>query len=205
MIFKSSNSLEKLPDEHLMRLVQEKNAKAFEILYDRYSKLLFSYFLRMLRRDREKAEDFVQDLFSKIIRKPESFDSERNFKTWLYSVAHNMCKNEYAKHDVRKDAHRDIAYRHDATELQNTATEIDRATFQEALKAALIELDTVKQTTFELRFHQELSIQEISEVMECSEGTVKSRIFYTLKFLNEKLKHFKHIVPYLIMILTKLQ
>jgi RNA polymerase sigma factor (sigma-70 family) len=56
-----------------------------------------------------KARDFTQDLFSKLIQKPDSFDENRSFKTWLYSIAHNMCKNEYAKMEVRRrSAHKDI-------------------------------------------------------------------------------------------------
>lgn len=201
MIFQPSTPFKKLSDEQLMMLVSEKNAQAFEVIYDRYAKLLYNYFLRMLRKDKEKSEDFVQDLFTKIIRKPELFDPQRSFKTWIYSVAHNMCKNEYAKHDVRKEAHRDILYRSSSSDETNTGKEMDKSLFQEELNKALSDLDANKRTTFELRFHQELSIQEISVIMECSEGTVKSRIFYTLKHLNEKLKHFKNIIQVVFFIL----
>jgi RNA polymerase sigma-70 factor (ECF subfamily) len=185
---------EHVPDEELMKLVQQKDAKAFEALYDRYSKLLFTYFCRMLWRDRERARDFTQELFSKIIHKPELFDPSRSFKTWIYSVAHNMCKNEYAKHEVRKVAHQELKRSDGFTDGNDSARQMDRAGFHAKLDEALSELDETKRTTFELRFRQEMSIQEISEAMQCSEGTVKSRLFYTLKELQTKLKHYEGIL-----------
>jgi RNA polymerase sigma factor (sigma-70 family) len=188
-------------DEELMVAIREKDAKAFEALYDRYAKLLFTYFCRMLWRDREKARDFTQELFSKIIHKPELFDPSRSFKTWIYSVAHNMCKNEYAKHEVRKEAHQEIKRSDGFTDGNDSPRQMDRERFHTQLDDALAELDEVKRTTFELRFRQEMSIQEISEAMQCSEGTVKSRLFYTLKELQTKLKHFEGILMCLLLLI----
>jgi RNA polymerase sigma-70 factor (ECF subfamily) len=155
----------------------------------------------MLWKDREKSRDFTQDLFSKLIQKPDSFDENRSFKTWLYSIAHNMCKNEYAKMEVRRSAHKDIAAHTDSGVYDHQ--KMDREAFNLKLAEALNDLDEVKRTTFELRFRQEMSIQEISDVMKCSEGTVKSRLFYTLKQLNEKLKVFEGIAIWIMAILIK--
>jgi RNA polymerase sigma-70 factor, ECF subfamily len=184
---------ERHSDEELMELISAKDAKAFEVLYDRYSRLMLNYFNRMLWKDREKARDFTQELFTKIINKPESFEKGRSFKTWFYSVAHNMCKNEYAKHEVRRVAHQELRREDSASSGLESQKGMDREQFNIKLAEALTELDEVKRTTFELRFYQELSIIEISEIMQCSEGTVKSRIFYTLKDLNQKLKVFEGI------------
>ena len=60
----------KKSDEQLMELIKENNQKAFGELYDRYAERLINYFYRMLWKDQEKAEDFTQDLFTKIIQKP---------------------------------------------------------------------------------------------------------------------------------------
>jgi RNA polymerase sigma-70 factor, ECF subfamily len=184
---------ERHSDEELMELISAKDAKAFEVLYDRYSRLMLNYFNRMLWKDKEKARDFTQELFTKIINKPQSFEKGRSFKTWFYSVAHNMCKNEYAKHEVRRVAHQELRREDSTSSGLESQKGMDRAQFNIKLTEALAGLDEVKRTTFELRFYQELSILEISEIMQCSEGTVKSRIFYTLKDLNQKLKVFEGI------------
>lgn len=194
----TKNTYHNWQDERLMLALGKKDEQAFEELYTRYGKLMYNYFHRMLWKDKEKARDFTQELFTKLIQKPELFNAERNFKTWLYSIAHNMCKNEYAKHEVRRNAHSEIKYTAPGIETEKADKNMDKNKFKEELTAALNELDEVKRTTFELRFYQEMSIQEISEVMECSEGTVKSRLFYTLKQLSEKLKAFEHILSFLI-------
>lgn len=184
-------------DEQLMLLVAKRDQKAFEILYDRYSKLMYNYFHRMLWKDREKSRDFTQELFTKIVQKPHLYDASRPFKTWIYSIAHNMCKNEYAKSEVRKVAHAEL--RRDDTSVLGLEAQkqMDRTQFMNKLTEALNELDEIKRQTFELRFTQELSIIEISEVMQVSEGTVKSRLFYLLKDLNKKLKVFEGIASWI--------
>lgn len=189
---------EKHTDEALMALLLEKDQKAFEILYDRYGKLMYNYFYRMLWRDKEKSRDFTQELFAKLIQKPHLFDQGRNFKTWLYSIANNMCKNEYAKNDVRRVAHAELKRDGEWSGGVEPQKNMDRQQFMEKLTEALQELDEVKRTTFELRFHQDMSIIEISEAMQCSEGTVKSRLFYTLKELNAKLKIYEGIAALVI-------
>lgn len=178
-------------DEKLMQLVTNRDSAAFETLYDRYSGPMLNYFYRMLWKDREKAEDFMQDLFTKIVHKPELYNPQRPFKTWLYSVANNMCKNEYRKQEIRKptgyELKENVAVSDDSIDFNR---EIDRKTFEELLNQELEKLDDKKRETFVLRYRQDLSIKEIAEVCNCSEGTVKSRLFYTVKALSEKLKVF---------------
>src|SRR5690606_1028221 len=117
----------------------------------------------------ERARDFTQELFSKLIQKPHLYDSNRSFKTWLYSIAHNMCKNEYAKHEVRVTAHKELKQEENTITGTEAQRSIDRKLFMQKLSEALEEMDEIKRTTFELRFQQELSILEISEIMQCSE------------------------------------
>jgi len=184
-------------DEQLMTLVGQHNQRAFEELYGRYGKLMFNYFLRMLWKDKEKARDFTQELFTKVYQKPHLYDPSRPFKTWLYSIAHNMCKNEYAKLEVRREAQSTLKTESTGITSPVAQKDMDRKTFMEKLASVLAQLDEVKRETFELRFVQELSIIEISEVMGVSEGTVKSRLFYLLKDLNGKLKAFEGIAIWL--------
>lgn len=174
-----------------MLKVQQGDSYAFEVIYDRYSKPLMNYFFRMLWKDREKSEDFMQDLFTKIVRKPELYNPKRPFKTWLYSVANNMCKNEYRKQEVRKNVHGGLHENVPVPDRERGGEEqMQQSMFNDALKDALENLDEKHRTTFILRFKQDFSIKEIADVCEVSEGTVKSRIFYTLKKLSAMLKEF---------------
>ncbi len=188
-----------ISDEELMELVQKSDQKAFSELYDRYSKMTLNFFFKMLWKDREKSEDFMQDLFMKIVNKPELYSPSRPFKTWLFSVANNMCKNEYRKAEVRAKAAPEIFMNMSSTDTNSGEKATDKEAFITELGQALNEMDQVKRSVFIMRFKQGFSIKEISEVLECSEGTVKSRIFYTVKHLNGKLSDFKNIACFLLL------
>ncbi len=178
-------------DEQLMLRVARGDSRAFGIVYDRHNKALYRYFHRMLWKDKEKAEDFVQDFFMKIIKSPEAFDPKRKFSTWMYSVAHNMCKNEYRRAEVRKPADfESAAGKLEGDHGDQFGHRIDRKAFMRRLFDELDQLDENHRSTFLLRYEENFSIKEISEVLNCSEGTVKSRLFYTLRKLSTKLGAF---------------
>ena len=178
-------------DNEIMQLVVERDSLAFSELYDRYNRMLVNYFYKMLWQDEEKAQDFMQDLFTKIVEKPKSFDIKRNFKTWMFSVANNMCKNEYRKQAVRKNTsyNLDESYQIKDTTM-NAMDSLQDTQFSEKLTVELAKLDEKQKSTFVMRYFQDLSIKEIAETLECSEGTIKSRLFYTLKKLTVSLKDF---------------
>ena len=178
-------------DEYLMKLLAEGDSNAFGEIYDRYTKPLMIYFTRMLWKDKEKARDFMHDLFAKIIDRPNLYNPERPFKTWVYSVAHNMCKNEYRKQEVRSNT---ALLGLNENVSGNTETEknkhMDAEEFNKALYDELDKLEEIQRTTFLMRYKMDLSIKEIADITQSNEGTVKSRLFYTLKKLSEKLKVF---------------
>lgn len=177
-----------LSDEELMSRVTRGDKRAFDTIYSRYSPALMRYFHRMLWRDREKAEDFVQDFFMKIIKQPASFDLNRKFSTWMYSVAHNMCKNEYRKMEIRKPTEFESVSGILTSDNVDAGKRIDRKAFMNSLSEELDKLDEGQRTVFVLRYEENLSIKEIGDIMDISEGTVKSRLFYTLRKLSERLK-----------------
>lgn len=183
-----------MTDESLMVSIRKGDKRAFDEIYDRYSGPLLGYFIRMLWRDREKSEDFVHDLFAKIIRKPELFDTDRKFKTWIYSVANNMCKNEYKKQEVRKNTSSGLDNHYALTDTNsNVMKDVQDNQFREDLELSLDSLDLKHKEAFRLRHMDGLSIKEIAEVLEISDGTVKSRLFYATKYLAKSLDHYNPI------------
>jgi RNA polymerase sigma-70 factor (ECF subfamily) len=178
-----------LSDERLMELIVRGDERAFGALYDRYQRKLMSYFCRMLWNDRERAQDFVQELFTKLAQRPASYDPSRPFSTWLYSVANNMCKNEYRREGTRKAAVPELKSASDRVEAIH-GDGVDRELFRNRLDQELDKLEPDHKTTFVMRYHEDMAIKEIAAVFGISEGTVKSRIFYTLKKLAERLNEF---------------
>lgn len=187
--------ISELTDETLMKLLCKGEVAAFDEIYRRYGKRLFVYFFRMLNFDRGLAEDAVQDLFLRIAEKPQGFDPERSFKTWIFSVASNTCKNIYRHTAVRRN-HRpsltlDVSIPLDGFVL--AANRLDHAEFARTLHETLAELPPEKKEVFLLRFQEEKSIAEIAGIQGVPEGSVKSRLHYTLKFLGRRLSMFNPI------------
>ncbi len=178
-----------LSDEMLMARVQQQDSAAFETLYDRHKQRLLRFFYRMLHQDNEKAQDFLQEIFVKIIEKPHYFSGKSSFLTWIFTVANNMVKNEYRRLQVRKlvvaEENLDIF-----SDPEAEREIIDAREFQRLVLEELDGLDPAKRSTFLLRFQEEFSLKEISEILGCSLGTVKSRLFYTTKYLATALKAF---------------
>ena len=178
-----------LSDERLMEMIVRGDERAFGALYDRYQRKLITYFSRMLWNDRERAQDFLQELFTKIARKPDSYDPSRPFSTWLYSVANNMCKNEYRREGTRKAAVPHLKAETDHVDAIH-GDGVDRERFRDRLDQELDKLDPDQKATFVMRYHEDMAIKEIAGAFGISEGTVKSRLFYTLKKLAERLNEF---------------
>jgi RNA polymerase sigma-70 factor, ECF subfamily len=180
----------KRSDEELMTMILNKNELAFRELYFRYHKKMYTFLYRMLYCDKDKAKDFLQDLFLKIIEKPQSFDPMKKFSPWFYSLAANMCKNEYRKIKIRNEYAVSPAYS-DILNDTNIYDELDLKSFTGELYHFLKQVDDDHRSAFLLRYGNNLSIKEISEILECPEGTVKSRLYYTIKFLSERLNIYK--------------
>jgi RNA polymerase sigma-70 factor (ECF subfamily) len=181
--------LSHLTDEELMQKVHQGNDVALTEIYQRYAMPLLRYFTRMLWNDRQKAQDFLQDVFIKIIDNPQRFDMTRKFSTWIFSVAHNMCKNEYR----RKTNQNRFNGLHDNEQVVDFNDNLDKESCKDRLDVALNELDEEDKTILLLRYEEELSIDQISEIVFLPGGTVKSRLFYLRKELAQKLNAFKMI------------
>lgn len=186
------NRIKVASDEQLMAAIQNGKSSSFEALYHRYSKRLLIYFYRMLGSE-DKAQDFLQDIFLKIIEHPKAFDTKRTFSNWIFSIAANMCKNEYRSREVRKNATQNGKVMETANQINTdaeTEEEIDRMQFKTRLLKEVQEMENDQRSIFLLRFQENLSIKEISQILNCPEGTVKSRLFYITRKLAIKLKDF---------------
>jgi RNA polymerase sigma-70 factor, ECF subfamily len=181
--------LRKKNDAELMLLLRTGSKEAFSVLYGRYSDKLVRFFYRMLNKDLEKARDFMHDIFLKIIENPELYDTDKRFDTWIFHIAYNMCKNEYRKMTIRDEYQESHVYKMPAIE-EPGRNKIDHQKFTEELNENLDLLDERHRIVFLLRYQQDLTLKEIAGILDCPEGTVKSRLFYAIKSLSEKLKVF---------------
>jgi len=179
-------------DEYLMLAIQQGEKLAFNELYTRYSDKLYGYILKMLWYNEVRAQDLLQDLFAKIITQPGLFDTERTFKTWVYTIASNLCKNEFKRNEVRKGTVNGVEQFYSLSSDSNVEKEVHERQFRDALTEALMKLDTKHRQVFVLKHMDGLSIKEIAEITEANEGTVKSRLFYAIKKLADTLHMFEY-------------
>lgn len=175
-------------DEELVDLLLKGNEAAFDELYQRYAEKLYHFFYKMLYQDKELAADFCQTLFMKIFEKAYTFNPSQKFRTWIYAIASNMCKNEYRRNSRPKPT---IYLEDSFKKVEPRAPgKIDSEIFNTQLQLAINKLDDKHRLCFILRFQEEKSIAEISKVLDCPPGTIKSRLHYTLKKLAVQLNQF---------------
>jgi RNA polymerase sigma-70 factor (ECF subfamily) len=174
-----------------MQLVCKGDKKAFEELYARYGKKLLRFLYRLLNRDKDKAEDFLQDIFMKIIERPEQFDPARKFSTWIYTVATNLCKNEMRNLATRSRLIEESGIKEDYLQQASYHSAIDHKQFKTELQTIYETLNERDRIVFVLRFQHEVPIKDIAEILGCPEGTVKSSTYYLLKKIAQKIPHHK--------------
>ncbi len=179
-----------MSDEALMAAIQKNDQAAFSELYDRFATRILQFLMRMLGNDREKARDFLQDVFLRVIRSADRYQPGRSAKTWIYTIAMNLCKNEYRRLSVRRNMEEGVDIESLPNEARDPGNQFDLRRFQAALDREIDKLPGYLRSTFLLRFQSGLSVREISDIMDCSQGTVKSRLFYMIKNLAENLKSY---------------
>jgi len=180
--------IENLSDQELMGLMASGNEKAFEVIYSRYKNRMYYFFLRLLGNCTQTANDFLQELFIKIIDNPHAYNPNFKFSTWIFSVANNMCKNEYRKRQSR-----------DFVEIENIENRVAHTDSvkvkihsEEKINQVLKEIENLSEElkmVMILKYKENFNLKEISEIVGVPEGTVKSRLFYARKELSKRLAH----------------
>ena len=181
-------SIYKHTDEELMVQIMDHHSEwAIVELHQRYSSRLLGYFIKMLNRDVDLAQDFVQDLFLKILEKKHTFDPSKKFYTWAFTIASNMCKTSY-RHSGRNMTYNTIKHEHISVHYGENIAE--KELFKKALELTISQLEDHHKQAFILRYLEQFSLNEIAEIAETSLGTVKSRLFYATKKVTQQLEAF---------------
>ena len=173
--------------EHLLVLrAQTGSAEAYRALFERYNDRLLYYARRMLSNVAE-AEDVVQETWLSVIRNLARLEEPGAFRTWLYRIARNGAVSRLRK------AHREVPFDDDIEVVEEDeeenqgGEEVFENVDAEALHAALESLSPAHRDVLTLRFLEDLSYEDIADVVECGIGTVRSRIHYAKKSLRRRL------------------
>lgn len=174
-------------DEELMvEIIVHHSHPALALLHERYSGKLYGYFLKMMN-DREKASDFVQDIFLKIMEKKHLFDPERKFQAWIFTIASNMCKTAFRSPQFVALSSEEIDQKSHGHLSENLH---EKERFKILYKRSLNQLEMHHKTTFILRYMENFSLNDIAEITGVSVGTVKSRLFYATQKMTKLLHEY---------------
>jgi RNA polymerase sigma-70 factor (ECF subfamily) len=190
-------------DEALMTRYQRGDLSAFAALVERHKTPIFNFVLRQIKVP-PSAEDLVQEVFLRIIESASSFRHEAKFTTWAYTIARNLCVDHLRKASHRRHASLDQSESSEAGDgpvlgeqvadlhpRASTERGVISSEIQVKVVAAVEALPAEQREVFLLRHVANLPFQEIAEITETPENTVKSRMRYALERLQEALTDFE--------------
>lgn len=185
-------------DIGIVRAVQEGDVAAFDQLILKYRERLFGVIYNMTS-NREDASDLTQDAFIKAFQSINRFQGQSSFFTWLYRIAINSTLTHLRKNRLRtffslEKVDEDDRQSAEVIEALTDKTGAERDVFvhelQEKLNEAMQKLSIKHRTVVTLFEIDGLSHQEIAEVMNCSVGTVRSRLHYAKQLLQAELQPY---------------
>jgi len=171
-------------DEELMLSCRDGDEGAFETLYRRYEKPVFSFIYRMVLSAAD-ADDLCQETFFKVIRAKKKYRNTAKFKTWLFNIALNLCRDRVRRMKFRSHISLNSpAFSQDSKEIQKQQSACDPssdpanstqiAEMKALVQQAFIKLPEQERTVVILRQYHDLKFSEIAEIMDCPLGTAKS-------------------------------
>ena len=188
-----------MTDEELFQRYTQGHEDGFRELMERYQPRIQG-FLRKRLNDEERVEDLTQDTFLRIHRARESYDPARKFSTWIHTIANNLLKNEFRNRSRRREtvfselrpatpgsgaAPRPVEFQSNGSDPEQDAY---RTELREAIDVAIEQMDEHHRIPFVMREVDDLSYEEIADLIGIPVGTVKSR-------LNRARNAFRTLLP----------
>jgi len=187
-------------DEELMALVAEGAEAQLEVLVKRYQNDIFRFCLHYVK-DVERAKELSQETFIRVYVARARFDPGRKFRPWLLCIARNLCLNDLKrKKTVGMESLEDYASnaREDTGELMQAAPDGAEARLIEQERFAqlgrmLDGLDNESREIVMMRFFEKMSARDIAEVVESTEGAIRTRLHRILKSLRKEYSQLREL------------
>lgn len=167
-------NFDKLSDEVLASHIQENSGQGIEELIERYQKPLLRYALRLIG-DEDLAEDAVQNTFISAYQNINSYDSRRPFSPWIYRIAHNKAINEIRslKPHTSLDEALEIP---DSKSGESISKNLEQETLKKKLEKFINILSIKYKEPLILRYFEDRTYEEISDILKIPKNTVGVRI-----------------------------
>ena len=186
----------KLTDNLLMDLIRTRDVDGFDTLRLRYKSTLYHH-LNSVVHDSESAEDLLQETFLRVWTRSEQWDGRGGVKAWLFKIGTNLALNSLRSPKHRKETPLDfdrveddyngryeVGLMADPSEKPELAFELSQT--RSDIRRLVNELPEEKRELIRLVYESEMEIKEAAEIMGIPEGTAKSRLFYSTRYLSRE-------------------
>jgi RNA polymerase sigma-70 factor (ECF subfamily) len=186
------------PDAALMLRAKRGDRAAFAELVEKYKQPVMNFVFRSLR-DEIEAEDLAQNVFLQVFKSRARYRQTAKFSTWLFTIARNLCLNEIRRRsrhpaesiEEEHAEHEDQPHRQYEDKSQMAPPEqLLQGELARKIEEALAGLPENQRTAILLCRQDELSYEEIAEILDCSLSATKSLIHRGRETLKEKLKPY---------------
>lgn len=180
--------------ERIARGLRHRDVALLQTLVREYQYRLVRYFIFLLGT-RDPVDDLVQETWLRVLERGRSYDGESRFEPWLFTIARNLAIDH-----TRKRRLSSLDSNDDDESVSFSPVSIEASPFEQAARtedarrvaASLQLLQPVIREALVLRFQEELSLQEISQVVGASVSTVSSRIYRGLAALRQQMDGGAH-------------
>jgi RNA polymerase sigma-70 factor (ECF subfamily) len=177
-------------DERIIDDCRRGDREAFRLLFEAYKDKVFSIAVYSFRGDEAAAGDITQQVFLKLMTSIVQFRGDSEFSTWLYRLVVNTCTDEQRRRS-RFFPLRDSVAMKRVGDRRPQEKHYARVELAESVKAAISDLKPKFRLPILLKYIEGLSYEEIATVLDCSMGTVASRLNRGHKALAKRLSHLR--------------
>jgi len=175
-------------DTELLQRFRKGDREAFAALVIRYQKPIYNAAFWVLRKA-EDASDVTQTVFLKVVERLDDYDPQYKFFSWIYRIAVNESLNLLRRNGHEDELDDDAEFEGPAGE--SPESQLGQLERSRRLQGALMQLSTNDRVVLTLRHFSECSYQEIAQVLEIDEKTVKSRLFDARQRLRAQLEDLR--------------
>ena len=164
----------------LIKNLKQGREEAYRQLVEEYGNKLLKTCCLILK-DREEAEDVVQETFIRVFNKINTFKEQSGLYTWIYAIAINLSRDRIR---IRQDI---LELKDEWIGNEDVESQVEMNIDRELLRKEIFTMNSLYREILVLFYFEELSIKEISNLLNEKEGTIKSKLFRGRNILKESL------------------